>query len=94
MFELHITCTKDIDKIKIDFSDGTTVCTEANHKKSTEKDVKKQLKKEQNICYNNDVDWSKYDNSDVTSTVIKPIELPDISDRPVKVDPILQELNF
>ena len=25
MFELHISCTKNIDKLQIDFSDGTSV---------------------------------------------------------------------
>lgn len=27
-FELHITCTKDIEKLSIDFADGTTVVKE------------------------------------------------------------------
>lgn len=31
-FELHITCSKDIDKLKIDFSDGTSVVTESEPK--------------------------------------------------------------
>lgn len=28
MFELHITCSKDISKLKIDFTDGSCICTE------------------------------------------------------------------
>lgn len=37
MFELHITCTKDISELKINFDDGTSVVTERvskNHDKS------------------------------------------------------------
>lgn len=43
MFELHITCSKDIDKLKIDFSDGTSVVTE---KKPTKTDKKLSKPKE------------------------------------------------
>lgn len=32
MFELHITCTKDIDKLEINFSDGTSVVTSNSDK--------------------------------------------------------------
>lgn len=32
MFELHITCTKDIDKLEINFSDGTSVVTSNSNK--------------------------------------------------------------
>lgn len=32
MFELHITCSKDISKLKIDFTDGTCVCAESPEK--------------------------------------------------------------
>ena len=28
MFELHITCSKDISKLKIDFTDGSCICSE------------------------------------------------------------------
>lgn len=28
MFELHITCSKDISKLKIDFTDGSCICTD------------------------------------------------------------------
>lgn len=38
MFELHITCTKDIDKLEINFSDGTSVVT-SNSDKSKESSV-------------------------------------------------------
>ena len=38
MFELHITCTKDIDRIQIDLADGTTCVSESKTpKKSKEK---------------------------------------------------------
>ena len=34
MFELHITCSKDIDTLAINFSDGTSVVTESKPKET------------------------------------------------------------
>lgn len=42
MFELHITCSKDISKLKIDFTDGSCICTEDSKDSPKEfKDPKK-----------------------------------------------------
>lgn len=102
MFELHITCTKDIDRLKIDFSDGTTIVSENTPKQEkakpkVEKKVEKKVDKKNDLDYNNDnhnIDWSKYENANTNQKVVKPIDLPSIEDRPIRIDPILQELDF
>lgn len=38
MFELHITCSKDISKLKIDFTDGSCICTEDSKDSKEPKD--------------------------------------------------------
>lgn len=38
MFELHITCSKDISKLKIDFTDGSCICTEDSKDSKVPKD--------------------------------------------------------
>ncbi len=38
-FELHLTCTKDIDKLAIDFSDGTSVIQSSPNKTKDELDL-------------------------------------------------------
>ena len=40
MFELHITCSKDISKLKIDFTDGSCICTEDSRSPCDSKDSK------------------------------------------------------
>lgn len=86
MFELHITCTKDIDKLSIDFSDGTSIVQESKPKES------------KNSAYkdiNNDIlfgDTNTY-NRKSNKEVVKPLELPDI-ERPANVDDTLQNLEF
>lgn len=47
-FELHITCSKDIDKLKIDFSDGTSVATTSTPKEPKEPKKKTTKKSTQN----------------------------------------------
>ena len=63
MFELHITCSKDISKLKIDFTDGSCICTEDSkdtkdsfepkeskkHKESKEPKEPKKIRETQNI---------------------------------------------
>lgn len=39
MFELHITCSKDISKLKIDFTDGSCICTEDSKDSKEPKDT-------------------------------------------------------
>lgn len=97
MFELHITCTKDIDKLSIDFSDGTSIVQEPKEPKEP-KDIKphksKINKSEEHV--DKDIlldDFELYNNRNKKKEVVKPLELPDI-DRPVNVDNTLQNLEF
>lgn len=102
MFELHITCTKDIDKLSIDFSDGTSIVQESGPpKEPKEKDIKPPKSKinkseEEREGVNKDIlldDFELYNNRNKKKEVVKPLELPDI-DRPVNVDNTLQNLEF
>lgn len=95
MFELHITCTKDIEKLSIDFSDGTSVVQEKTEKTEKPEKSKKVFKEKEDFKdedFKNE-DLSKYQNKKSVSQEI--IEKPKIPDRTeTKVDDILQELEF
>lgn len=75
MFELHITCSKNIDKLKIDFSDGSSVISETPNRDSN-------------------TGFEKFENSEHKKEIVKPIELPEISERPVKIDNILNDFEI
>lgn len=103
MFELHITCTKDIDKLSIDFSDGTSIVQESSPKQDKQ-DKQNNQRKESKKCekcveehVDKDIlldDLELYNNKCKNKKeVVKPLELPDI-DRPVNVDNTLQNLEF
>lgn len=99
MFELHITCTKDIDKLSIDFSDGTSIVQESSPKQDKQ-DKQNNQRKESKKCVEEHVDkdillddFELYNNRNKKKEVVKPLELPDI-DRPVNVDNTLQNLEF
>lgn len=79
MFELHITCTKDITNLNLNFVDGTSVISDNNTVTSNSKD-------EQIVSFE--------DNSNIKREVIKAPKIPDIPDRPVKVDNILDGLEI
>ena len=90
MFELHITCTKDIEKLSIDFSDGTSVVQEKTEKLEKSEKSKKVSKEKEDF---KEEDLSKYQSKRSVSQEI--IEKPKIPDRTeTKVDDILQELEF
>ncbi len=90
MFELHITCTKDIEKLSIDFSDGTSVVQEKTEKPEKPEKSKKVSKEKEDF---KEEDLSKYQSKKSVSQEI--IEKPKIPDRTeTKVDDILQELEF
>ena len=102
MFELHITCTKDIDKLSIDFSDGTSIIQESSLKPKQGKQAKQNNQHKESKEYteehiDEDIlldDIELYNNKCKNKKeVIKPLELPDI-DRPVNVDNTLQNLEF
>lgn len=93
MFELHITCTKDIEKLSIDFSDGTSVVQEKTEKpeKPEKPEKSKKVSKEKEDFKEEDL--SKYQSKRSVSQEI--IEKPKIPERTeTKVDDILQELEF
>lgn len=90
MFELHITCTKDIEKLSIDFSDGTSVVQEKTEKPEKPEKSKKISKEKEDF---KEEDLSKYQSKKSVSQEI--IEKPKIPERTeTKVDDILQELEF
>lgn len=108
MFELHITCSKDISKLKIDFTDGSCICTEdskdscgSKEQKESKKSKKtKEIKETQNI---EDSEDSGNSEDSVPDWIIpdkpkkvegqKPPEIPDL-DRPPKIDEVLNNLDF
>lgn len=91
MFELHITCTKDIEKLSIDFSDGTSVVQEKTEKPEKPEKSKKVSKEKEDF---KEEDLSKYQNSkkSVSQEIIEKPKIPDRTE--TKVDDILQELEF
>lgn len=91
MFELHITCTKDIEKLSIDFSDGTSVVQEKTEKLEKPEKSKKVSKEKEDF---KEEDLSKYQNSkkSVSQEIIEKPKIPERTE--TKVDDILQELEF
>ena len=79
MFELHITCTKDIEKLSIDFSDGTSMVQTKSEKPHAKRETR-------------ETDWDSY-KSETKREVIKPPELPDLNREP-KIDEHLNNLDF
>lgn len=105
MFELHITCSKDISKLKIDFTDGSCICTEdpkgtkdsfepKEQKESKKSKKTKEIKETQNIEDSGDSvpDWIIPDRPKKVEGQ-KPPEIPDL-DRPPKIDEVLNNLDF
>lgn len=76
MFRLLIECTKDIDTLQINFSDGTSVMTEKAEKSRNDK-----IKIDEH-CENTDEE------------ALEAIKVPDVSDRPVKIDENLNGMDF
>ena len=76
MFELHITCTKDIEKLSIDFSDGTSVVQEKTEKPEKPEKSKKVSKEKEDF---KEEDLSKYQSKKSVSQEI--IEKPKIPER-------------
>lgn len=80
MFELHLTCTKDIKQLHLDFTDGSSV-TQTVSKEHETQEIKEQLNPRDKIIHS--------DNATITEIVDKP-KIPEISSqRSVKIDPIL-----
>lgn len=82
MFELHITCTKDITKLDLDFADGTSASLDnPNSEGRGDDDRDSRL-----VCPRND-DRPAKKSAEVPN-------IPDIPDRPVKIDNILNGLEL
>jgi len=80
MFELHLTCTKDIKQLHLDFTDGSSV-TQTVSKEQDVQEIKEQINPRDKIIHS--------DNATNTEIVDKP-KIPEISSqRSVKIDPIL-----
>lgn len=91
MFDLHITCTKDITFLKIDFADGTSVVGE---KPKTDKPQKK-VQHQSNFNENQKQTVENYDNMDTKK--FKKVKLPEIKEKhrdAVKIADELQNLEI
>ena len=84
MFELHITCTKDISNLHIDFTDGTCVVKES---KPSEKPKTPKPVKDSKIP-----DWESY-NKQVKSEIVPKPEVPELNRQP-KIDEVLNNLEI
>lgn len=103
MFELHITCSKDISKLKIDFTDGSCICTEDSKDLPKEQKESKKSKKTKEIRETQNIEDSGNSEDSVPDWIIpdkpkkvegqKPPEIPDL-DRPPKIDEVLNNLDF
>lgn len=103
MFELHITCSKDISKLKIDFTDGSCICTEDSKDLPKESKKHKESKKAKDTQSIEDSGNSEELENSVPDWIIpdrpkkvegqKPPEIPDL-DRPPKIDEVLNNLDF
>ena len=100
MFKLNIECTKDIDELHINFSDGSSVVTTVpsnDKQESKEKPKQKQAKRTSNVSskvqkqeafLDLDADFGS-----VSQDVVKPPEIVR-EERPVKVAEELQNFDF
>jgi len=100
MFKLLIECSKDIDKLNIDFSDGSTVTQYAqpdqNRNKSVQinqsnSDGSKRLepsKSSKEAFINTDVEFGS-----ISQEVIRPPSIK-MENRPIKVAAELQNMDF
>jgi hypothetical protein len=96
MFKLVIECSKDIDNLSINFSDGTSVVTESKPKETKEikepkvkeiKEIKKPERKHLDTYLDTEEDYS-YQQEIVHKPVIENIQ------RPAKVSEELQNLDL
>ena len=93
MFELHITCSKDISKLKIDFTDGSCICTEDSKEPKKIRETQNTEDSEDSGNSEDSVpDWIIPDRPKKVEGQ-KPPEIPDL-DRPPKIDEVLNNLDF
>ena len=92
MFELHITCSKDIDTLAINFSDGTSVVTESKPKETKAKEIKehreiKEPRKKLDTYLDTEDDYT------IQQEVLQKPIIQDVQ-RPAKVTDELQNLDL
>ena len=85
-FELHITCTKDIDYLEINFADGTNTI-KSNNSKSTGKSQEKNKIKNKEIFLD-----INQDEIPISQEIVKKPEIPETK-REVKIAKELQNLD-
>jgi hypothetical protein len=79
MFKLHIECTKDIDSLSINFSDGTSIITPSQDSANTSVD---------------DIEVPLHFDNHKPKEIIKAIKVPEVSNRPPKIDDNLDNREF
>lgn len=91
-FKLVIECSKDIDKLKIDFSDGSS-CVSTKPVKSTKEEVEPRVTMSTPVSRNDAFIDLDADFGGVSQEVV---QKPDVTraERPVKVAEELQNLNI
>lgn len=99
MFKLVIECSKDIDNLSINFSDGTSVVTESKQKEPNEnkepkiKEIKesKEIKKVQRKSLDTYLDTE--DDYEIQQEILQKPFIQDVQ-RPAKVSDELQNLDI
>lgn len=96
MFELHITCSKDIDTLAINFSDGTSVVTESKPKETEKPKEAKEIKEHREIKEPRKKLDTYLDTEDDYTIQQEVLQKPIIQDvqRPAKVTDELQNLDL
>ncbi len=93
MFELHLTCSKDIDYLEINFADGTSVVSSPKEPKPGNQKPGNQKPSSQKSRPRDAIqDFS--DASDFNQKTPALPEVPEVSDRDVKIDEILDNLEI
>lgn len=91
MFELHITCSKNIDNLAINFSDGTSVITESS--KEPKEPKIKEVKEPKEPRRKLDTYLDTEDDYEITQDVVEKPIIQDVQ-RPAKVSDELQNLDL
>jgi hypothetical protein len=93
MFKLVIECSKDIDNLSINFTDGTSVVTESKPKETKEAKVKeiKESKKPERKPLDSYLDTE--DDYEIQQEVVQKPFIQDVQ-RPAKVSEELQNLDL
>jgi len=94
MFELSIKCSKDIDELHINFSDGTSTIVEKTSKSSRPSRPKSQKKKDKvSEIKDEDVNWDDY-LGEINTEIINPPNIPDIPQRDINVAKEMENAEF